>query len=255
MKSFQKSLCWVGALVRALTTVVPGSVVSAICLLATVTFSMPVQAVGEACDVALVLVVDSSGSIKADEFERQIDGTAAAFRDKDVISAIRTGQHARIAVSLVFYSDEGTVGVHWHIIHDTISATDFATAVARVARTMRGNTSISAGLTAADHMLSAVPCTPDRMIVDVSGDGVDEACWVDAARDALLRRGAVINALAVGNEDIYCSSPEYRPIKYDDLKEYFDLVVKGGEGSFSVSTPDFDSYVDVIRSKILREIS
>ncbi len=42
------------------------------------------------CDVALVLVADVSGSIMEEDYDIQMQGTAAAFRSDQIASAILT---------------------------------------------------------------------------------------------------------------------------------------------------------------------
>src|SRR5689334_7687114 len=52
-------------------------------------------------DLALVLAVDSSGSVDDDRFELQKQGYAKAFLDPKVLNAIRAGNEQAIAVSMM----------------------------------------------------------------------------------------------------------------------------------------------------------
>ena len=54
-----------------------------------------------AVDLELVLAVDVSGSMDVDEQHVQRAGYVAALLHPDVLSAIRSGQHVRIAVTYV----------------------------------------------------------------------------------------------------------------------------------------------------------
>ena len=56
-------------------------------------------------DLALVLAVDVSASVDAEEYALQMGGIAAGFRDPAVQRAIAGGPRGRIAVSLVLWSD------------------------------------------------------------------------------------------------------------------------------------------------------
>jgi hypothetical protein len=209
-----------------------------------------------ACDVALILVLDVSTSINDAEFKVQIEGTAAAFRDKDVIGAIKNGMHSRIAVAMVFFADVGRTVMDWSIIENQQDAVAVSERIGAVGRSLAGNTSIDSGLSKAAELMAHIPCVPDRRVVDVSGDGVDHYCYLGSSRDALIRDGVIINAISVGDDDRLCAPTiGGNVVVFPQLRQYYDEHVRGGEGSFAVSAPDFDGYVDVIRSKILREIS
>jgi hypothetical protein len=50
-------------------------------------------------DTALVLAVDSSGSIDADEFSLQKEGIVQAITNSRVLDAVRSGPNGRIAIA------------------------------------------------------------------------------------------------------------------------------------------------------------
>lgn len=58
------------------------------------------RAQAEEVDLELVLAMDASGSISNSEYILQLEGTAAAFRDPAVQSAINSGPTGKIAVSV-----------------------------------------------------------------------------------------------------------------------------------------------------------
>jgi hypothetical protein len=68
----------------------------------------------EAVDLELVLAVDVSRSIDADEAELQREGYIRAFRDPEVIRAIQQGILGRIAVTYVEWAGFG----RWRQISD-----------------------------------------------------------------------------------------------------------------------------------------
>src|SRR5437899_6591334 len=81
-----------------------------------------------AVDVALVLAVDVSLSIDAEEFALQRAGYAAAFRNERVVAAITGGSIGAIAVTYLQWSgarDQQQV-VGWRVITDRRSAARFA---------------------------------------------------------------------------------------------------------------------------------
>ena len=50
-------------------------------------------------DLQLILAIDCSASIDTQEFDLQMVGIAAAFRDGEVVEAIQSGPFGRIAVA------------------------------------------------------------------------------------------------------------------------------------------------------------
>src|SRR6187551_3287141 len=79
-------------------------------------------------DLELVLAVDISLSMDEDEQRLQRDGYAAAFRHPEIIEAIRSGPHGRIAATYVEWAGENfqrTV-VPWTLIDGPSTAIPFA---------------------------------------------------------------------------------------------------------------------------------
>ncbi len=81
-----------------------------------------------AVDLELALAVDVSRSIDANEARLQRQGYIAAFRDPDVIHAIRAGMLGRIAVTYFEWAGMTVpeAGVDWTVIDDDASALAFA---------------------------------------------------------------------------------------------------------------------------------
>src|SRR5271170_8447521 len=74
-------------------------------------------------DLQLVLAVDSSGSITADEFRVQMEGLTAAFRNPLILDAIRRGPIGAIAITLVEWSsvEQQHQSIAWTLICDAES--------------------------------------------------------------------------------------------------------------------------------------
>jgi len=86
--------------------------------------------VGEvrAVELGLVLAIDASPSVDAGEYQLQMAGYAAAFRDREMLRAIDSIDIAGMAVTVVLWGgprDHVTV-VDWTIIRDRSSARAFA---------------------------------------------------------------------------------------------------------------------------------
>src|SRR4051794_18243578 len=82
----------------------------------------------EEVDLELVLAVDVSTSIDDSEFALQRSGYARAFMNPDVIAAIRSGPHGRIAVAYVEWAaaESQRLVVPWTVLSDAESGTLFA---------------------------------------------------------------------------------------------------------------------------------
>jgi hypothetical protein len=209
-------------------------------------------------DLALVLAVDASGSVSDDRWELERQGYADAFRDPEVIRAIRGGEVGAIAVTLVQWSGrfQQSQVIGWTLVHDQASAAKFATALAAMPHHFRSWTSISSGLSFSAHLLRTAPYDAPRRVIDVSGDGPDstseviiqgtaaDAAELRAVRDQLVAQGFVINGLPI------LGDPRIRAI---DL--YYEANVIGGPGAFEVVAEDFTAFARAVRRKLLLEIA
>ncbi|GAB2174453.1 DUF1194 domain-containing protein [Dongia sp. agr-C8] len=204
-------------------------------------------------DVALVLVVDASGSIDTEEFALQRDGIAGAVNDAEVLGAIKGGRHGRIAIALVEWgTPAGAVqAVDWHIVGDEASAGAFADAVRSAPRVMQSYNAIGDGIVRATDAIYACPCTPTRKVIDVSGDNPDMRSRVSAtlARDMAVKLGITINALAILQDDRL--GPGGRPW----LVEVYEQTVIGGFAAFVIPAQTRADFARALRQKLIQEIA
>ena len=85
--------------------------------------------------------------------------------------------------------------------------------------------------------------TPDRRVIDLSGDGMANiGSAPDQVRDGLVAKGITINGLAILKTEPW-------------LDQYYDMNVVGGEHSFLLKVEDFQSFATAIQQKLLGEIS
>lgn len=204
-------------------------------------------------DLELVLAVDVSGSMDTDEQMLQRSGYVEALRSPDVLDAIRTGLHGRIAVTYMEWAGPASqrIVVPWMMVDGPATAEQFAGALsAAPLGTMRG-TSISGGLAAAAALFHENGFDGYRRVIDLSGDGPNNMGEpVLSAREAVLALDIVINGLPImlkpGNRG-YGSIP--------DLDEYYANCVIGGPGAFLVPVRDPAQWVEAIRRKMILEIA
>jgi Protein of unknown function (DUF1194) len=195
-------------------------------------------------DLALVLAVDSSGSVDFGEYDLQTEGIAGAFRDPEVIEAIERGAPKGIAVSVVLWSGRGQqrVAVDWTRVRDRASADALAARIEAMGRGMLAETALGEALRFAIDRLERSPFTADRRIIDISGDGRSNVGKdPDAYRDAAIAAGITINGLAILHDDL-------------TLDLYYADHVVGGREAFVTTAHDYDDFARAMRHKLLKEI-
>src|SRR5438552_3957217 len=142
------------------------------CLLIPTGQAEPPSQHGVPVDLQLVLAVDSSGSINAEEFRLQMEGLTAAFRSPAIIDAIRRGPLGAIAVTVVEWSsvDQQHQSVAWTLLCDEESMATFADQLATAPRFIPGgSTSLSDALTYSDRLFAKSGFVSERRVIDVSG--------------------------------------------------------------------------------------
>jgi hypothetical protein len=204
-------------------------------------------------DVELVLAVDVSRSIDADEFELQRQGYARAIVNPAVLSAIQTGSIGAIAVTYVEWSgaDQQRTVVDWALIRDQASAQDFSAAILAAPRSFAAYTSISGAIDYAVRLFENNRYEGARQVIDISGDGSNNSgrpVWL--ARDAAIEGGITINGLTIINDR---PNPFSRP--EPKLDDYYRENVVGGTGAFVVIAEDFASFSSAILSKLIKEVA
>lgn len=208
----------------------------------------------EPVDLNLVIAVDISDSIDADELQMQREGYIAAFEDAEIVQAIKGGRYGRIAVSYFEWSDatDQTLVVDWMIIRDQASARAFTTELTRAPVRKGHFTSISAAITYGLALLQRAPHKSNRKVIDVSGDGRNnDGAPLSAARAAVVGENVTINGLPIDNE----RSQQASNLEPGQIAKYYRENVIGGPGAFVVVAK---SYVDIehaIGRKLLREIA
>lgn len=197
-------------------------------------------ACAQACDLALVLAVDVSGSVDNREYNIQMDGLAAALGDGIVQDALIEAQ-ARVTLVQWTGASRQRQTIDWTAITRRADINAFAARVAEDPRIWRNySTAIGEALAVSAGLFEQVPeCR--RRVIDVSGDGVSNegAPPAELAR-AMARRGITINAVAIETDA-------------EDLTGYFYENVIIGEGAFVMTADGFEAYPEKIKRKLQRE--
>jgi hypothetical protein len=214
-------------------------------------------AAAEPADLLLVLSADVSRSVDHQKFQLQREGYAAAMEDPRVLEAIRSGPHGRIAVSFVEWSGYGAqkLVVDWTAIGDAQSARAFGERVRGAPRSFADRTSISGGIDFGVQQLERTPYTALRRVIDVSGDGTNNAGReVELARNEAVAKGITINGLVILSERPIPWNPEHTNPPGGLAQYYRDRVI-GGPGAFVMVAEDFNSFGRALIGKLVAEIA
>ena len=200
-------------------------------------------------DVKLVLAVDASDSVENWEWKLELDGIAAAFRDRDVRDLIAALPHRRIAVALLVWGAayQGADTTGWRLIDGAAAEDKLAAEVASCPRRIGGGTAIGEGVAASLQLIQAAAYDAPRKIIDVSGDGLESTPFTDPqimmpeARRMALAARVTINGLAIENE-------------VPDLVDWYDEHVKTGPGAFVMKTQKMENFATAFKAKLMREL-
>lgn len=193
-----------------------------------------------ACELALLLAVDVSGSVDADEYRIQMDGVAHALRDGIVADAL-IAQRAQVSLVQWTGSSRQSQTVPWtemQTYRDVLALADRIEDDARVWR----NYSTAIGEALAVSRAAFAPVAHcQRKVIDLSGDGVsNEGVEPATQRQALVQDDITVNAIAIETDET-------------DLTAYFFENLISGPGAFVVTAQGFADYPEQIKRKLQRE--
>ncbi len=221
-------------------------------LLALSLLCKPVAA--ERVDLHLVLAVDISGSIDAEEAHLQRDGYVQALTHPAVLAAIHSGALKRIAVTYMEWAGAPyqEVLADWAVIHDAESARRFADEIARQPMDTAQWTSISAAIETGMALIKRSPFQSRRRVIDISGDGANNnGDTINDMRDRAVAAGVVINGLPIING----RQSRYGMPQMPNLDRYYRECVIGGPGAFLIIANGFKDFARAIRRKMILEIA
>jgi hypothetical protein len=148
--------------------------------------------------------------------------------------------------SLLLWSGAGAQEVitDWTLIASEVDAKAFADLVDNMPRIVQaGKTAIGEALLASLTLLSHLPDTPTRQIVDVIGDGrSNDGIAPGPIRDRMAAAGITINGLCILHEEP------------DLLQSYTDEVI-GGPDAFALTCQDYPAFAAAMKQKLAREVN
>lgn len=196
-----------------------------------------------ACETALLLAVDVSGSISNEEYLLQMQGLADALADPDVIAALAGG---RDKVAVVQWSGitNQRLSLPWQLL---LTADDVAALAATIRRIKRPQDHTDTAIGAALYFslpLFAEVSDCQRHVIDLSGDGAENAgTFLPAARAEVEAHGITLNAIAIEDDAVSTR-----------LSGYFRRFVITPDG-FVVTSHGLADYPRAIHEKLLRELT
>jgi hypothetical protein len=197
-------------------------------------------------DLHLLLAVDASGSVDFTRFELQRRGYVAAFRNPQVLQAVRGGENQSIALAMFQWTGPYLQAqiVPWTQVKDDASANAVASIIETTPRRLfGGGTSISGAIDYSMRWFSQSPFKGERRVIDISGDGSNNGGRsVIRARDEAVGADVNINGLPILAWEPY-------------LDQYYKENVIGGPGAFMIVAKDFDAFADAILKKMIIEIA
>ena len=197
----------------------------------------------QACDVALVLAVDVSGSVDADEYRLQARGLSEALGDAIVSEAL---VKTKAVVAMVQWSGEPhqEISVPWVAIDTHEDVARLREQVAATPRAFRiYSTGIGEAIRVSLDLFASAPRQCKRRIIDVSGDGPsNEGADPQVLRARLDAAGVSVNGLAIEGSE-------------EGIAEYYRTRVIHGPGAFVEVARGFGDFPRAIRKKLLRELA
>lgn len=195
-----------------------------------------------ACEVALLLAVDVSGSVDREEYRTQMQGLADGLRDSAVSEALVAGE-AMVSVVQWTGSSRQEVTVPWAHITSFEALDAFASQVETAPRRWRNfSTAIGEALDFSLSQFSAAAACKKR-IIDISGDGSSNEGLLPREVHPRLRAAEItVNALVIEGAE-------------PRMTEYFWENVITGPGAFVFTANSYDEYPARMRQKLLREVT
>lgn len=192
------------------------------------------QQQGPSLDLAICM--DSSGSVSFSEFQLQLEGTALAVENEDIVP--RDGS---VRLSVIQFSSSSFTELNPTVIEED-NANDVADAI-RAINKRGGGTSIDSCIDTANSLITNASPESALQVIDVSTDGQSSlGAAINASNRAIDAGIDVLNSIGVGSG-----------IDQNLLNAIVFPQPSGGDRGFVITVDNFQEYIDGIAGKIQRE--
>ena len=202
-------------------------------------------------DIAIVVSLDRSESIDAEEARAQIDGLVFTLRHSRFRDTVAVGWYGSIALTVINWSSFGRYEVilPWTRI---VGRADAATAAAvleldyareRIAR-HGSQTDLAFAIEVGMKQIDALPWPATKSVINVVADGISNIgrlAMVD--RNIAVARGITVNGLIMA-----------RGSAIEVISRYFKREVIGGPAAFIQVSDGNDDFANAMLRKILLEM-
>ena len=209
-----------------------------------------------AATLDLALLIDGSGSISESNFDLQLEGYEAVFKDDFYTNYIVPSIYDSLNVAAWQFGTDVTSEIAWTEIDSDQDAWDFGELFVNPAWNQDDGWTDTGG--AIDAAVAALANEDgDKQIIDISTDGVPTICtggssaaspncpggenpvsFALGAADDARAAGIQVNAIGVGSVD----------------ETFLDDLVTGDPNGFYLVAEDFDDFESTLRDKIEREV-
>jgi hypothetical protein len=204
-------------------------------------------------DVELVLAVDVSYSMDADEQALQREGYITGLTSREFLSALKSGINGRIALTYFEWAGpyDQKIIVPWRLIDGPPAVDAFVNEMARAPYRRASRTSISGALAFAKPLFGESGYGGFRRVIDVSGDGANNSgALVTPVRDDVVASGMIINGLP-----IMLKRPNSFTMDIENLDIYYEDCVIGGPGAFVIPIKEREQFKEATRTKLVLEVA
>jgi len=211
-------------------------------------------------EVALLLAVDTSGSVDDERYNLQREGIARVLESNEFANVLRSQGSIAIAV-LHWASTNNRLALPWTFV-DLGNRLAVARAIRATKQITYGDTCVTKMFQSASAAFALAPAS-NRQILDVSGDGAENCFteikegrrtfWGDSVADpaeallALVNSGVIVNGLPIDEAAQYDAET--------DVIGWYEKHVQGGENSFVEPAEGYGDFSRAMLRKMVREIS
>lgn len=207
------------------------------------------------CRQGLVLAIDVSASVDAQEYRLQSGGLAWALHDPVVREAFLLQPERPVYLAVFEWSGANyqRLVVDWTAIENDAVLDRIALAVElNPVPPQQSTTAIGAAILYAGELFAQGPDCPERTL-DISGDGQNND-WPrpEHARLEPSLAGITINGLVIGAD--FPLDHELNPNRMGALTTYYRNRVIKGSAAFVETAENFDDFGNAMRRKLIREL-